>query len=254
VCYLVWWKNNLNIADAFHLVFATEFIVLGWRSGLRNRPAFLDPNPTKRHNVIIGPQQRHFHSFKGSIVNPYQKPAYLAYSLCKAFCTPASTILVVGFGAGGDIEGAVAAKMNVIAFEKDSSQYEAVVGIWRAYQAKLENFPLEDVFPSAKVGKLGCYPAELAIPPHFLEKVAAYVTQLCDDEEQSKLPGKDIKCAACDDVVGSEKTEYTKCTCGAAVCKKCSDLVKEAAGDQSGSKELFCSQDCWTTFRQQSKE
>ena len=58
------------------------------------------------------------------MINPYQKPRYLAHSICKDFCEPNATVVVVGFGAGGDVEGAVAAGMNEVACEEDKAQYE----------------------------------------------------------------------------------------------------------------------------------
>ena len=129
VSVFVWWKNNFNLESAMHVLFATEFVVMGWRRGTSGMPCHLDPNPTRRHNVFVGSQQRNFHrDSAGNIVNPYQKPAYLAYNMCKAFCEPHDTIVIVGSGAGGDIEGAVAAKMNVVTFEIDQTSARRVSG------------------------------------------------------------------------------------------------------------------------------
>jgi hypothetical protein len=129
VSVFVWWKHNLNIESVMHVIFATEYIVMGWRSGVADMPSNLDKNPTKRHNVFIGPQKRVFHrDGTGNIINPYQKPAYLAYNMCKAFAEPYNTVLIVGSGAGGDVEGCVAARMNVIALENDERQFRVCFG------------------------------------------------------------------------------------------------------------------------------
>jgi hypothetical protein len=247
VSYLVWWKNNFNIDHAPHLVFATEFVVVGWRSGTKGTPSFLESNPTKRHNVIIGHQQRNFHmNNKGQVVNPYQKPVYLAYSICKAFTEPTSTIVVVGFGAGGDIEGAVAAGMSVVAFEKDKNQYEAVVGIWRAYQTKVESSSVENLFPGVKLGRLGSSLTDVSVAPQFVEKVQEYADQLLEQEEESKRPSPEVKCVGCDTVVGTEDMEIPKCPCGSPVCDSCSASVFESLGIEKPADKRFCSKICQT--------
>ena len=245
VSYLIWWKNNFNIDNAPHLVFATEHIVLGWRSGFRGMPTFLDPNPTKRHNVIIGPQQRQFHTHQGKVINPYQKPQYLAYSLCKAFCEPNATVVVVGFGAGGDMEGAVAAGMNVVGFEKDKAQYDAVLGVWRTYQTKLEaKKHLNDVFPGACLGRLGSFMMDMQIPPHLVDKVNAIVAELIQEEERAQAPAK-VRCAACDDPMGPEDSEnIPRCACGAAVCNTCTALVLKEAKREENTPGHYCSKHC----------
>ena len=249
VSYLVWWKNNFNIDNAPHLVFATEFVVMGWRSGVKGTPSFLDPNPSKRHNMIIGHQQRHFHMKNGQAINPYQKPVYLAYSICKTFSDPASTIVVVGSGAGGDIEGAVAAGMSVIAFEKDRFQHEAVVGIWRAYQAKLEGGTVDDLFPGAKLGRLGSSLTEVLVAPQFIDQVQEFADLLLFQEEENKKPVPDVKCSGCDNVVGTEKTDYPKCLCGSPTCDSCSAGVIASLGLDKPPEGRFCSKVCVTAYK-----
>jgi hypothetical protein len=245
VAYMVWWKNNFNIDNAIHLVFATEFIVIGWRAGVRGMPSFLDPNPTKRHNIIIGPQQRHFHTHQGQVINPYQKPQYLAYSICKAWCEPNATVIVVGFGAGGDVEGSVAAGMNVVAFEKDKAQYDAVLGVWRSYMTKFEaKATLDALFPGAKLGKLGSFIHDLQVPAHLIEKVEEIVAGLLAEEEEMNNPGKEVKCSGCDFVLGTEKQDIPRCACGAAICKTCVDLILKEAGLDEASPDRYCSKQC----------
>ena len=246
VSYLVWWKNNFNIDNAPHLVFATEFIVIGWRAGFRGMPSFLDPNPTKRHNMIIGPQQRNFHQDQGKVINPYQKPQYLAYSLCKNFCEPNATVIVVGFGAGGDMEGAVAAGMNVVGFEKDKAQYQAVLGVWRTYQTKLEaNKNLAEVFPGATLGRLGFFVQDLQLPSHLMDKFIEMAAALIAQDEQEAAPAKPIKCAACDKDLGPEDSaEIKRCACGVAVCQSCSAITLREAGRDESTPGHYCSKPC----------
>ena len=71
----------------------------------------------------------------GGVVNPTQKPSYIASELAKAFLAPGSTVVVVGAGAGGSVEGFISAGMNVVAFENDIRQVEALRQIWTGYES-----------------------------------------------------------------------------------------------------------------------
>ena len=250
VSVFVWWKNNFNLESAMHVLFATEFVVMGWRRGTSGMPCHLDPNPTRRHNVFVGSQQRNFHrDSAGNIVNPYQKPAYLAYNMCKAFCEPHDTIVIVGSGAGGDIEGAVAAKMNVVAFEIDEKQYRCTEGVWRKYQEKLETHTLKLVFPGAFEGKLGSYPMELDVPTRFAVTVHDYVQGLlqAEAEEASRPP---TVCSSCDAIIEVAQSATSKCAkCGLVVCNQCSEAVLNANQRESMPEGRFCSKDCLDTLK-----
>jgi hypothetical protein len=183
VSVFTWWKHNFNIEGAMHLLFATEYVVMAWRRGTSGMPCHLDANPSKRHNVFVGPQQRHFHrDGNGNLINPYQKPAYLAYNMCMAFCEPHDTVVVVGSGAGGDIEGAVAATMNVVAFETDQRQFQCTEGVWRKYQERLLTHDRKIVFAAVFEGKLGCYPLEVDVPQRFVAQMQCHLQSLLDAE------------------------------------------------------------------------
>ena len=189
ISVFTWWKNNFNMENVMGILYATEYIILAWRTGLtQNMPCVLDKNPTKRHNMFIGPQQRAFHKDQlNDMINPYQKPAYLAYNMCKAFCNPFDEVFILGSGAGGDIEGCVAAGMNVVALEKDARQYAATLAVWRRYQEKLRTADRDLLFASALEGKMGSAPDVVAVPPRFEHQVRELVTSLLAQEEQQAI-------------------------------------------------------------------
>ncbi len=142
VSQIHWYKANQNLEGPQQLIFAFELIIIAWRSGFTGMPFHMERNPMRRHNIIVGPALRvhHKHS-NGENINPYQKPAYIAYQLCKVFAQPLDNILIVGFGAGGDVEGASAAGMNVVAIEREKTQFDATLAVWRTHQQQLLGGP-----------------------------------------------------------------------------------------------------------------
>ena len=248
VSVFTWWKHNFNLESAMHLLFATEYVVMGWRRGVAGMPCHLDTNPTRRHNVFVGTQQRIFHrDASGNIVNPYQKPAYLAYNMCKAFCEPHDTIVIVGSGAGGDIEGGVAAMMNVVAFETDHRQFTCTEGVWRKYQEKLLTQDRKVVFPGAFEGKLGFYPVDVDVPTRFVVPMQDHLRALlqAEEEEASKPP---TTCSGCENVIDNGDSPEAKCSkCEVFVCIVCAEQVRKENSRDGMPDGTFCSKDCLDT-------
>ena len=97
-----WSKANQNLEGHQQTIFAFELITIAWRGRFTAMPVHMERNPMRRHNIMVGPTLRvhHKHS-NGENIDPSQKPADIAYQLCKVFAQPLDNILVVGFGAGG---------------------------------------------------------------------------------------------------------------------------------------------------------
>jgi hypothetical protein len=179
---------------------------------------------------MVGPTLRvHHKNSSGNVINPYQKPAYIAYQLCKTFALPLDTILIVGFGAGGDIEGASAAGMSVVAIEMEKTQFDATLAIWRTHQQQLiGGVPYETLFPSIQEGRFGSLPVDFDIPERFVSRMRATLEQFIEEEKAASEPT--ISCASCDVVLGKRKDPYPQCTaCETPVCDKCVGEVKEAS-------------------------
>ena len=227
------------------LVFAFEWIVIAWRSGFSGMPFQMEANPMRRHNIIIGPTLRVHHKNRNNeVINPYQKPPYLAFNLCKTFAAPLDTILVIGFGAGGDIEGASCAGMNVVGIERDKKQYDGTLAVWRSHQQKLSgasDFPT--VFPSMTEGRFGSFPVDFDIPIEFIDKVKDYVQHLREGGDKEAEP--DVGCCSCDFVLGKRGQDVLCCTkCHAPLCDSCADGIKRAAGRDPYPSGRFCKADC----------
>jgi hypothetical protein len=210
-------------------------------------PCVLDRNPTKRHNIIIGPQQRAFHKDQlNNLINPYQKPAYLAYNMCKAFCNPFDEVYILGSGAGGDIEGCVAAGMNVVALETDARQYTATLAVWRRYQEKLRTVHRDVLFANALEGKMGSAPDVVDVPQRFEPQVRELVKALLAQEEQQAILDK-TTCTSCDTCIGDPTNKNFGCSvCGKHVCETCAKEVASKfakAGDLKDGR--FCCQRCF---------
>jgi hypothetical protein len=144
-----WYKCNLN-TEGRSLVFAFEHFVVAYRGRRSDFDFKLPTNPLLRHNIMWGPQQRNFHKLSGGKpINPFQKPSYIVNRLLETCLQPGSNVVVIGSGAGGDVEGAVAAGMNVYAFENDPKQYKAVIPIWQKYASDVSASSIKEVFASA---------------------------------------------------------------------------------------------------------
>mgnify|MGYP002632424108 CR=1 FL=1 len=99
-------------------------------------------DPRERHNFIDTPSVTTYRKdANGVIINQCQKPPAVSKWFVENHCVPGSTVLVLGAGALGDVEGAVQAHCNVVAVEQDQSQFEAS-GVHLVKMAAVE--PKED--------------------------------------------------------------------------------------------------------------
>ena len=127
----VFWhkKDHVNFAShTSQLVSSCEMATIGYYPDKLKVP-FLDSDkdPKLRHNFIDCPSVKVLAKGPNNQpINVTEKPWQLSYWLLKRFCRPASWVLIIGAGAGGDIVGAIRAGMNVVAVEKDRVQYDAL--------------------------------------------------------------------------------------------------------------------------------
>ena len=73
---------------------------------------------------------------QGEDMNMVEKPDYLASNFFSWFAKRGQWLIVAGFGAGGDVRGAVDAGMNVVAFEADTQQYLVTIADMRTFVLK----------------------------------------------------------------------------------------------------------------------
>ena len=77
-------------------------------------------DPLQRHNIIIGPKMgKRAVDVDEKEINVCEKPAYLSEWILRKLTKPGDTVVVAGFGAGGDLRGALNAGCNVLAIEQD---------------------------------------------------------------------------------------------------------------------------------------
>ena len=95
----------------------------------------LSKDPVKRHNQIIGPSRRVLTKdpATGQPINIHEKPDWLAEAILGDYSRPGQWIFVGGFGAGGDVRGALGAGLNVVAIENDPNQFQATVATMRNF-------------------------------------------------------------------------------------------------------------------------
>ena len=83
----------------------------------------------------MGPSKRVLtkHIGGGAPINIHEKPDWLAEALLSQYTRPGQWIVVGGFGAGGDVRGALNAGLNVVAIENDPDQFNATVAHMRSF-------------------------------------------------------------------------------------------------------------------------
>jgi hypothetical protein len=97
-----WYKTDQNVVGAPHdLTFAVEVMLLGIkrsREDGENR-CKLDNNPTKRHNIIMGPA---IHTMRkdthGTVINAHEKPDYVSGWVAERWLMPFDWVIVIGGG------------------------------------------------------------------------------------------------------------------------------------------------------------
>jgi hypothetical protein len=128
---LTWYKSGFNQVTGPACTFlpATEMAIIGFQGNPTTAAQYINmpADPLQRHNIIIGPTmgKRDVVSHENEI-NPSEKPMYAAEWILRKLTKPGDTVIVAGFGAGGDLRGALNAGCNGFGIEKDLRQFNAV--------------------------------------------------------------------------------------------------------------------------------
>ena len=200
---IFWYKYEQNQQIAAHLrVPAVETGLIAFHgtvtafSSVINVPMDL----YDRHNIVIGPGQRTYvRTGEGVPVNTCQKPAYLAEYFGQHYCQPHSNVVVLGSGAGGDVQGLMNAGLKVHAIEQDPKQSGAMMAHLRTYKP---SFQLGKIVTSEKVRGKG------------------------EQEEESKQVEKivEVKCSQCEKDTQSPPAQQCH-SCAAFVCTPCTPRI-----------------------------
>jgi hypothetical protein len=189
---LTWYKHNLNQQTGTTASFlpATEVCIVGYFGKPEAAVAYLSmpQDPLQRHNIIIGPRMgKKALDVLGKDINPCEKPAYLAEWILRKVTKPGDTIS--GFGAGGDLRGALNAGCNVLAIEQDERQFNAVASLLPLFK------PRSDLSMVAT-------PKHVAFGLECLETLGPYRKEKVDSEFvcdscQNSFPGAGLECKGC---------------------------------------------------------
>ena len=128
---LTWYKSGFNQVSGPACTFlpTTEVAIIAFHGNVSTASQYLTMpiDPLQRHNIIIGPKMgKRALDLLGAEINPCEKPAYLAEWILRKITKPGDTVVVAGFGAGGDLRGALNAGCNVFAIEQDVHQLTSV--------------------------------------------------------------------------------------------------------------------------------
>ena len=132
-----WYKPDMNVVGpVFKRTPAVEVCVIGHRgpTNLYGTQFSLSKNPVERQNIIMGPSKRVLSkNAQGKAINIHEKPDWLAEAILAQYTKPGQWIVVGGFGAGGEVRGALNAGLNVVAIENDPDQYGPTVSNLRSF-------------------------------------------------------------------------------------------------------------------------
>ena len=124
---------------------------------------------------MVGPGQRtYIKTSAGVNVNVCQKPPYLAEYFGKHYCQPHTNVVVLGSGAGGDVQGLMNSGLKIHAIEQDEKQSQAMMANLRTYEVKSDLWKL---VPDSKF------------------RVVREAGQVDDGGE---VPPVDVKCGSCE--------------------------------------------------------
>lgn len=169
------------------------------------------------------------------IINQCQKPPAVSKWFVENHCVPGSTVLVLGAGALGDVEGAVQAHCNVVAVEQDQSQFEAS-GVHLVKMAAVE--PEEDANQTGAVddgssSSIVSGSVERRVQQPATESdskvVVGNTSPMCIDCGQQLPVGYDttIVCSRCDDPQTMHEDCAVKLDDGKWLCQECQETEKD---------------------------
>jgi hypothetical protein len=119
------YKVGQNAGGLKQFIFAVDTGFIAYRPS-KDKVQWCGPqNPLQRHNMIFVPnmKDKRLKAQDGTIVNKTEKHPLVTRALCARFCKKGDYVLIAGTGAGGDVEGALAAGCNVVGIEKDAYQF-----------------------------------------------------------------------------------------------------------------------------------
>jgi hypothetical protein len=138
---LTWHKNNFNQVTSApcSMLHTTEVAIVAFHGNPSKAAQYINmpENPLERHDILVGPKlAKKCLDLEEKEINPCEKPAYVAEWILRRLTRPGDNVLVCGFGAGGELKGALNAGCNVLGIELDQRQYHAVKNMMPLFTPK----------------------------------------------------------------------------------------------------------------------
>jgi hypothetical protein len=135
----IWNKPKLNATGVDCYIFRNEILMIAYYPKKGKAAWFTDPNPTLRGNDVgLAVVSSKLQSPEGKTINQHEKPPELISFFIHNHLRPGDWCLVVGAGAGGDVQGCIDMNVNVVGIEKDKVQWGACINRFTAHRDDLE--------------------------------------------------------------------------------------------------------------------
>ena len=137
-----WHKSNQTVVGAVeNLTYSVEVMLVATfkRPGATPYFCFSD-DPRERHNFIETPTMSQYLHYtdrnNNGKVNVTQKPVEVAKWFFQRYCRFGATVLIAGTGAGGEVVAALECGLNVIGFDTDKEQIDALAAHIETLEAR----------------------------------------------------------------------------------------------------------------------
>ena len=163
---LTWHKNNFNQVTSApcSMLHTTEVAIVAFHGNPSKAAQYINmpENPLERHDILVGPKlAKKCLDLEEKEINPCEKPAYVAEWILRRLTRPGDNVLVCGFGAGGELKGALNAGCNVLGIELDQRQYHAVRNMMPVFVPKSDlsmvTTAAQMIFGNECMASLGAY-------------------------------------------------------------------------------------------------
>jgi DNA modification methylase len=237
-----WYKVDQNMMGTHKPVPAVECLVYGYKKDrVENLFKRAPNNPEKRHNMILGGILRsRFKNEKGEDYNPAQSPIYLWYNLLHDLGGGVDVIIDVCSGTGSASVAALELGYNVIAVEKNETQFEVLTHRFDVARKDLhQENDLRDNWQEVLqlqrdkegVGGVSFQEYHLELEIRETKKQLAELARVTKKQESEAV--KAPICAVCESVI--DEMDDAKCSlCGGSLHVKCSADLDTEDGE-SGS-------------------
>jgi hypothetical protein len=209
---------------------------VGWAGAKRD--------PRERRNVIEAkPVASFWKAADGEPINVCQKPPEIIQTFVNMHVPPGGNVLIIGFGSGAEICGALDCGVNVVGIDSDIRQFDAVK---KVLVHKYEHEAKKEKALSKELGP----PSSVASSPSTVSGGGANVPRGDDDDdEEVDTDYEDYPCQACTVVISSGMdrdtcllgcgTLHTGCGVEIAGARYCRDTCEARYAGTFGSQRVL---------------